>query len=70
MDPDLLHLEWDLLFEVLIAVTVLPFLIERALGLEHGQLSRSVRDGTTTFPKTILHPQPSMKSPASCPFLE
>jgi hypothetical protein len=33
MDPNLFHLDWDRLFEVLAAVTVLAFFLERALAL-------------------------------------
>ncbi|MBN2520203.1 MAG: hypothetical protein JXB17_06850 [Bacteroidales bacterium] len=33
MDPNLFHLDWERLGEVLIAIVVLSFLIERALAL-------------------------------------
>jgi len=33
MDPNLFHLDWDRLFEVLAAVVVLSFLLERVLAI-------------------------------------
>jgi uncharacterized membrane protein len=33
MDPNLFHIDWERLFEVLIAIIVLAFLLERALAL-------------------------------------
>src|SRR5262245_1250690 len=33
MDPNLFHLDWDRLFEVLVTVIVLSFFLERALAL-------------------------------------
>ncbi len=33
MDPNLFHLDWERLFEVLITVVIMAFLLERALAL-------------------------------------
>ena len=33
MDPNLFHLDWERVFEVLVAIVVLSFLIERALSV-------------------------------------
>jgi len=33
MDPNLFHLDWDRLFEVLVTIIVLSFFLERALAL-------------------------------------
>lgn len=33
MDPNLFHLDWERLFEVLIMIVILAFLLERALAL-------------------------------------
>lgn len=33
MDPNLFHLDWERLFEVLLTIVVLSFLVERALAL-------------------------------------
>jgi hypothetical protein len=33
MDPNLFHLDWERVFEVLVAIMVLSFLLERALSI-------------------------------------
>ena len=33
MDPNLFHIDWERLFEVLVAIVVVSFLVERALAL-------------------------------------
>lgn len=33
MDPNLFHVDWERLFEVLVAVVIMAFLLERALAL-------------------------------------
>jgi hypothetical protein len=33
MDPNLFHLDWERLFEVLVAIIVLSFFVERALAI-------------------------------------
>lgn len=56
MDPLLFHLEWDVLAEVLFAIIMLSFFVERALSLlfEHRYYLRYLKDRGLKEPIALL----------------